>query len=483
MEQGNTYEILGLIGKGGFGRVYRARLRARGGFEKDVAIKILNDELPSEHVLRRFRDESRVLGLIRDRAIVSVDPPTRLAGRWAVIMEYVDGVPLRRILKRYDRIPCGVALEVVREVARALDKVYHQRGADGAELKLLHRDIKPGNIQVTRSGEVKILDFGNARADFAGRESETTSQITGTPGYMAPERYDGIEGHEADVYSLGVTLEALVTMWKPGRTDPPRSVLEELNPPERPVVELARRIACTERTKRMSAREVEDACAKLVRELGGESLRSWAERIIPQADKLVKDELAGEVLTETIHLSKTTGRPLVRAAAGVAGMGAVGVGLGVIVAGALALAVALMFLFVRPTEPPPVPPEVLVPAAVVAPEPPAPVVAPEPEPVEEEAPEPVVEAPVEVAPAHRPRRRPAAVLRPVAFGSVPLGAEVFVDGVAVGDTPVRAIELKDGSHTVKMTLGGAEIERSIEVGPDAPTAHIWRGGDAWHSRR
>ena len=75
------YQILGVLGQGGFGRVYRARLQGPQGFVKDVAIKLLNDPDAPESVLRRFRDESRILGLIRDRAVINVDPPTRLEGR------------------------------------------------------------------------------------------------------------------------------------------------------------------------------------------------------------------------------------------------------------------------------------------------------------------------------------------------------------------------------------------------------------------
>ena len=147
---------------GGFGKVYRARLEDDAGFSKDVAIKLLSDDNVPDSVLERFRDEARILGLLRHRAVVGVEPPTKLGRRWAVVMEYVDGVSADHLVIEFGKLPVRVVVEIISEVARALDAVYRQPGPDGEPLLLLHRDIKPANIQVTPSGEVKILDFGIA---------------------------------------------------------------------------------------------------------------------------------------------------------------------------------------------------------------------------------------------------------------------------------------------------------------------------------
>src|SRR5262249_14768184 len=175
-----------------FGQVYRARLEGPGGFQKDVAIKILQDDVTASD-LGRFRDEARVLGLIRDRAMVAVDQPIRLDGRWALVMEYVDGASINRLLARHP-FPPRVALEIVQEIARALHKVYAQSGPDGRPLCLIHRDLKPANVQITPDGDVKLLDFGVARARFEARETRTSNSIGGAVGSIAPPRLRAVPG-------------------------------------------------------------------------------------------------------------------------------------------------------------------------------------------------------------------------------------------------------------------------------------------------
>jgi eukaryotic-like serine/threonine-protein kinase len=212
-----SYRIVELLGEGGFGKVYRARMENADGFSKDVAVKLLTERSPPEDVLARFRDESRVLGLVRDRAVVAVDPPTQLGGRWAVIMEYVPGCSCQALTRQHGTLTPKVALGIVGEVARALDHVFRQLGPTGTALELVHRDLKPANLQITPSGEVKILDFGVARANYEAREAHTTRSIQGTFGYIAPERLQGIDTPAADIYSLGMVLYKIVTG---GPTDP-----------------------------------------------------------------------------------------------------------------------------------------------------------------------------------------------------------------------------------------------------------------------
>jgi serine/threonine-protein kinase len=204
--------VVEAVGRGGFGTVYRAELMGPSGFRKQVALKVLNPDLPEAiGVAERLRDEARLLGMLRHRAIVQVDGLHLLNGRWTVVMEFVEGVDLKQLLAEVGPLSPGLALEIVQEVANALHYAYElsadhsvsvraTRAADGSlsvsgGLRLLHRDIKPGNIQLTAAGEVKVLDFGVARADFADREAQTQSIYFGSLNYMAPERLDGIDEH------------------------------------------------------------------------------------------------------------------------------------------------------------------------------------------------------------------------------------------------------------------------------------------------
>ena len=208
---GRRYEIESLLGKGGFGSVYRARYVGEGGFSKVVALKVLNKNMADlEEVLARLRDEARLLGMLRHRAIVRADRLVRLADRWAVVMECVEGVDLKRVLA-HKPVPAGTAIEVIGEVAGALHAAWNTEGPDGKPIRLIHRDIKPSNILLTAYGEIKVLDFGIARADFKEREAETRAFGMGSLPYMAPERLDFRDTAAADVYALGVVFFELVT--------------------------------------------------------------------------------------------------------------------------------------------------------------------------------------------------------------------------------------------------------------------------------
>jgi len=295
VNEGRRYRITGVLGRGGFGTVYRATLEGADGFVKDVAIKILHDEDPPRDVLTRFRDEARILGQIRNPHIVGIDAPTRLGGRWAVVMEYVDGRSCAHLLKHGGPFPPSAALEITEQVCGTLDALYTHPGANGEPLQLLHRDLKPGNLQLTPNGHLKLLDFGIAKASFARRETTTTSHIGGTIGYIAPERLDGVEGPKGDVYSMGVVLHQLVTGRRPSlETDEP--------PPDDPgirrAVELASWMRSVSPDERPDAAEVEGVAAHIRREIGGPSLRDWARTAVTDPTSVVDDDMVGQTFME-----------------------------------------------------------------------------------------------------------------------------------------------------------------------------------------
>ena len=221
-QEQREYRVLEAVGRGGFGTVYKAEVLGAGGFRKRVALKVLNSEVAElPDFARRLRDEARMLGMVEHPAVVRVDGLTRLQGRWTLVMEFVDGVDLKQLV-RGGPVPMGPALEVAEQVAAALHAVYDAPGPDGRPLYLLHRDIKPSNVQLTATGAVKVLDFGVARADFDSRESVTRSRFFGSEAYMAPERLDGIDSHAGDVYGLGAVIIELLTGGPVGRTSASR---------------------------------------------------------------------------------------------------------------------------------------------------------------------------------------------------------------------------------------------------------------------
>ncbi len=292
------YKIESVIGQGGFGRVYSAVLEADGGFRKRVAVKVLSPKTDTNlpNMMERFRDEARILGLVQDRAFVGVEPPVQLNGRWTVVMDLAEGESARALM-RHGGFPPGCALEVAQELARALSTAYTRPGPDGRPLRLLHRDLKPGNLQISSSGEVRLLDFGIAKARFDEREAKTTNDWAGTAGYSAPERLHGQEGPEGDVFSLGVVLHVLITRDTPlgaGQYKPKNDRTPEMEP----AIALAAEMTELDPARRPRMREVEARCRELLRTIAGPTLREWAEQHVENGRGEKKDRRCGETWVE-----------------------------------------------------------------------------------------------------------------------------------------------------------------------------------------
>ncbi|MBK9645874.1 MAG: serine/threonine protein kinase [Deltaproteobacteria bacterium] len=213
------------LGVGSFGAVYLAEMESAGGFRRKVALKLLRPELDQvSDASRRLRDEARLLGRLRHRHIVQVDDLIRVNGRWAVVMEYVPGFDLEQLLLGLKAIdapfPPLAAVQVTRAVALALDAAYTGRAGGEEPLRVVHRDIKPSNVRLTEEGEVKVLDFGIARADFQGREAKTEQVRYGSVAYMSPERLLGEEELPGgDIYGVGCVLYELIVGAPLGRCE------------------------------------------------------------------------------------------------------------------------------------------------------------------------------------------------------------------------------------------------------------------------
>ncbi|WP_326826683.1 Stk1 family PASTA domain-containing Ser/Thr kinase [Streptosporangium sp. NBC_01756] len=217
---GDRYELDGVVGRGGMAEVYRARdIR----LDRIVAIKTLRADLARDHIFQaRFRREAQSAASLNHPSIVAVyDTGEDVAGSAPVpyiVMEYVDGRTLRDLLRADRRLMPERAAELVDGILRALD--YSHRGG------IVHRDIKPANIMITNNGDVKVMDFGIARAmaDSAATMTQT-AQVIGTAQYLSPEQARGERvDARSDIYSTGCVLYELLTGQPPFTGDSPVAI-------------------------------------------------------------------------------------------------------------------------------------------------------------------------------------------------------------------------------------------------------------------
>jgi eukaryotic-like serine/threonine-protein kinase len=217
---GGRYELDGIVGRGGMAEVYRARdIR----LDRIVAVKTLREDLARDQTFQaRFRREAQSAASLNHPSIVAVydtgEDNTGGSHIPYIVMEYVDGRTLRDLLREDRRLLPERALEITDGVLRALD-YSHRNG-------IVHRDIKPGNVMLTRGGQVKVMDFGIARAVSDAQATMTqTAQVIGTAQYLSPEQARGERvDARSDLYSTGCLLYELLTGRPPFLGDSPVAI-------------------------------------------------------------------------------------------------------------------------------------------------------------------------------------------------------------------------------------------------------------------
>jgi len=196
-------EIESLLGQGGMGVVYKARQKQ---LDRTVALKVLSPQLAADpQFVERFTREAKALAQLSHPNIVAIHEYGVHDGVPYLVMEFVDGTPLRKLLATKKLTP-ERALEIVPQICEAL-QYAHSRG-------VVHRDIKPENVLLDREGRVKIADFGLAKLATADQTRIThTHMLMGSPSYMAPEQVEKPHAvdHRADIYSLGVVFYEMLT--------------------------------------------------------------------------------------------------------------------------------------------------------------------------------------------------------------------------------------------------------------------------------
>lgn len=195
----DRYRIVGLLGKGGMGEVYRADDLK---LSQPVALKFLPDQLLSDGAaLARFHREVRVARQVSHKNVCRVYDIGEIDGRHYLSMEFIKGEELSSLLRRIGRLPIDKALQIARQICAGLSAA-HESG-------ILHRDLKPANIMIDAEGNARITDFGLAGLAEEIREDE---MYAGTPAYMAPEQIEGdVPTVRSDIFSLGVVLYELFT--------------------------------------------------------------------------------------------------------------------------------------------------------------------------------------------------------------------------------------------------------------------------------
>ncbi len=320
------FEVRRCLGAGGFGEVYLASMASAGGVRSEVALKVLHQGLdPRSQAVQRLKDEAKLLGLLNHPSILRIHDLVLLEERVTLVTEFVDGADLDQCVGGDDPIPLAAVLDVLGKVADALNTAYTALGPDGEPLNLLHRDIKPSNIRIGKHGEVKLLDFGIAKATGFDREAKTqTNAVIGSFPYMAPERFDDSGDTTAsDVYSLGCVLFealasqrlheglevrqlfglAMVQEKHDARIDERMVLVSDIHPS---VIQMMREMLSFEPEDRPNLDSIGVRCEDIADEVGGKNLSRWSRRHVwPVFTAEEEGALAGRTITEA-SISKTT---------------------------------------------------------------------------------------------------------------------------------------------------------------------------------
>jgi len=235
------FEVIKRIGKGGMADIFLIHMEGLQGFAQYFAMKRLHANLTkNENFVRMFFDEARTAASLHHRNVAEIYELGRVADSPYILMEYVDGVDLRTVINVLYRtkaaMPPRITACIVLQICRGLDYAHSKR--DGADLPLgiVHGDVSPQNILISQDGEVKIIDFGVARAR-AGMAGNGRLRIQGKPAYLSPEQAAGERiDHRSDLFSLGIVFYELITVTRlfkrKTQEETVRAVLEgEILPP------------------------------------------------------------------------------------------------------------------------------------------------------------------------------------------------------------------------------------------------------------
>ncbi|HUQ02278.1 MAG TPA: serine/threonine-protein kinase [Kofleriaceae bacterium] len=237
------YVVLEYLSEGGMGAIYLGKKLGAGGFEKEVVLKQLLPEFTQQpEFIDLFLREARLSATLDHANIIHTIDLVTAGNEYFIVMEYLAGADLRTLAKRAKRrrksFSAAAGISIAREVLSALAYAHAKIGMDGRELRLIHRDVSPSNILVSRNGEVKLTDFGIAKA---ATHTSIFYKVKGKIGYMSPEQAKSeAMDHRSDLYSLAVCLYEVITGERlfvaAGLTSTPEQIYgQPITPPSRKV--------------------------------------------------------------------------------------------------------------------------------------------------------------------------------------------------------------------------------------------------------
>lgn len=299
------YELVHLLGQGGMGEVFLAKISGAAGFEKPCIVKtILPALLKDRQFLDRFHHEAKVLVHLVHSSIAQVYDMGEAEGTYYMALEYVAGVDLSFLQEQArtegQALPVPVALYLGQRIAEGLGYAHRKAGPDGMPLGIVHRDVSPHNVMVSYEGEVKVIDFGLAKS--AARSKYTLpSTVMGKLGYMSPEqvRAEAVD-HRSDIYSCGVVVWELlagrplfahgtVGEMMAAMSNPSVPALHELRPDVDPALDAVVRRALaptpSDRYARADdfARALNEQLLRTGSSLGAEEVGNFVRALCPEA--------------------------------------------------------------------------------------------------------------------------------------------------------------------------------------------------------
>lgn len=329
MSTKRQYEFIRSLSKTAMSDVYHCQEVQNGDAIREVAIKLLRDSWKeNKRSVVWLRQELSLLQSLHHSSIPTIYEMTSIRGRVAIVMEWINGMDLKRLVhgmrNMKQRIPLKVTLGLIADVAESLDTIYNQAPSAGRPpLRILHGNLKPSNIMVSPKGKTSLLDFGMTASDIGGRESETREMQFDTMEYMAPERlFFEPQGPSSDVYSLAVTLFEMLAGKPIGKALPSaeqhmlrvEKYCQHLLRPMPLGLEVKEELAdllisgmAYEAEKRPMAYEFANRARRMAEVISGVGSSQWSQKAIPYFQQrlnrgTVDGTLQGSVLSEDTEI-------------------------------------------------------------------------------------------------------------------------------------------------------------------------------------